>query len=423
MRIGYRFTLLLSFIAIGNCFGQDSLRIQNLNEIQVNENRVFKRMGLYDSYDLNEMANINGFTQLTIFDNTFSDEVWTSKNSTCVTIALKEEADNAFLDVKWNKDQEGCDWVGVGFGWDFWSSKDMGQIIHVASIEIEVRSKGKNIGNLPWALGFEDYAGGQAWTGFSKNFIPNGVISKDWTKIQIPLALFPFVDFDCDPSNIKQLIIQLFAQDEVEINAIRIVPFTGKLKEETTATPVQNSRPKLDGKLDDWKNSTFTKIGDGSEFSIQYTPDSLFVAVRVEDTTPNLNNKKNGDLWNGDAIEIAFATNPNANPKRKLFLLSDYHIGINCGPLPYLWNFSEDKPFDKAKFAMNPTETGYTVEIGIAIKDLMKKELAPGMNLGFEIAIDLGDESNKRMEQLRWNSSGSEGFHQNPSLWGTVIFE
>lgn len=423
MRIGYRFTLVFSLLAIGNFFGQDSLRIQNLNEIEVNENRLFKRMGLYDSYDLNEMANINGFTQLTIFDNTFSDEVWTSKNSACVEIALKEEVDNAFLDVKWNKDQEGCDWVGIGFGWDFWSSKDMGQILEIASIEIEVRSKGKNIGNLPWALGFEDYAGGQAWTGFSKKFIPNGVITKDWTKVQIPLALFPFVDFDCDPSNIKQLIIQLFAQDEVEINAIRIVPFTGKLKEETTAQLAQNLHSKLDGKLNDWKNTTFTKIGDGSEFSIQYTSDSLFVAVRVEDTTPNLNNKKNGDLWNGDAIEIAFATNPNANPKRKLFLLSDYHIGINCGPRPYVWNFSEDQPFDKAKFAMNPTETGYTVEIGIAIKDLIKKDSTPGMKLGFEIAVDRGDDTNKRTEQIRWNSSGSEGFHQNPSLWGTVIFE
>jgi hypothetical protein len=423
MRIGFRFTLFLSFIAVANCFGQDSLRLQNLNEIQVNENRLFKRMGLYDSYELNEMANINGFTQLTIFDNTFSDEVWSSKNSSCVEIALKEESDNAFLNVKWNKDQEGCDWVGIGFGWDFWSSKDMGQIIDAASIEIEVRSKGKNIGNLPWALGFEDYAGGQAWTGFNKKFIPNGVISKDWTKVQIPLGLFPFVDFDCDPSNIKQLIIQLFAQDEVEINAIRIVPFTGKLKEETTAQHTKNSSSHLDGDLEDWKNTSFTKIGDGSEFSIQYTTDSLFVAVRVEDSTPNLNNKKNGDLWNGDAIEIAFATNPNANPKRKLFLLSDYHIGINCGPRPYLWNFSEDKPFDGGKFAIIPTETGYNVEIGIALKDLMKKDFSPGMKLGFEIAVDQGDESNKRTDQMRWNSSGNEGFHQNPSLWGTVLFE
>ena len=45
------------------------------------------------------------------------------------------------------------------------------------------------------------------------------------------------------------------------------------------------------------------------------------------------------NLWNGDAIEIAFSTNGAADPQRKFLLLSDQHIGINCGENPYLWNW------------------------------------------------------------------------------------
>jgi hypothetical protein len=39
----------------------------------------------------------------------------------------------------------------------------------------------------------------------------------------------------------------------------------------------------------------------------------------------------------------------------------------------------------------------------------------------FELALDMSDASGKRGAQYRWNSNDKEGFHQNPSLWGTII--
>jgi Carbohydrate family 9 binding domain-like len=401
---------------------QDSLKVITMAEVPVEDNRILKRIGLYDAYEQNNIAEINGFTQLDIFKNEISDEIWFTENTSCVNVGLGKNEKDAYLDVKWNKDQDGCDWVGIGFGWDFWSSKDMGQIINVAALEIEVRSKGKTMGNLPWAFGFEDYAGGQAWTGFTKKFVPNGEITADWTKVQIPLALFPFEEFDCDPSNIKQLIIQLFAQDAVEINAIRIVPFEGKLKEEVLSARIAKSTIKLDGDLSDWKNE-FISLEKGNSFAVQNTSDSLFIAIQVNDDSPRVNSKQQGELWNGDAIEIAFATNSSANPKRNLFLLSDYHIGLNCGATPYLWNFSDDKAFSVGNFAIKANSAGYTVEIAIPLKDLMKKELEAEQTISFEIAIDKGDKTNSRTEQIRWNSSGAEGFHTNPSMWGTLVFK
>ncbi len=413
---------LLAFSFPVLSIGQDTTDVREFDEVKIERNRIFKRIGLYDSYEVDNTPSILGFTQLTIFDNQMSNEVWSSPVNSCVEYDLIKGEKATYLDVSWNKDQEGCDWVGLGFGWDFWSSKDMGQIIAISALEIEVRSKGKVMGNLPWALGFEDYAGGQAWTGFSANFVPNGQITSEWTKVQIPLALFPFEEFDCDPSNIKQLIIQLFAQDAVEINAIRIVPFEGKLRQEIESYPLANQSVQLDGRLKEWKKD-FTKIDSDHSFAVMNTNDSLFVAVKVKDDSPRLNNKTKGSLWNGDAIEIAFSTNSRANPKRKLFLLSDYHIGLNCGPTPYLWNFSEETPFEQGKFAIQNTSDGYTVEIAIALKELTKRDIIDLASIGFEIAIDKGDDTLNRNAQVRWNSSSSEGFHTNPSLWGTLFLK
>jgi hypothetical protein len=140
---------------------KDTLKIQKLDQVDVIDNRVFKRIGLYDeTADASEFS-IRGFNQLDIFSNDMSDEVWFSKNTACINVKLKEDAANKFLNVKWNKDQDGCDWVGLGFGWDFWTAKDMGGLNDTIALELEVRSTGKNLKNLPLAFGFEDYTGKQ----------------------------------------------------------------------------------------------------------------------------------------------------------------------------------------------------------------------------------------------------------------------
>ncbi len=416
-----KISILIFLFAISlDVLSQDTTRYQELDEVNIEKQRLFQRQGLYDYYEKDLTASINGFTQLTIFENQMSDEVWSTEGRECVDLTINQDTKDTYLKLKWNKDQESCDWVGIGFGWDFWSSKDMGQILACAAIEMEIRSKDKVLTNLPWAFCLEDYAGGQAWTGFNKSFAPEGQISKEWTKVIIPLSAFPFEAFDCDPGNIKQLMIQLFAQDAVEINAIRIVPFKEKMKQEMISIKTNKYTVEVDGDLNDWDNS-FMELDGQHSFSVRNSLDSMYIGVKVKDSHPRINDQIKGNLWNGDAIEIAFSTNPKADPKRKLFLLSDYHIGINCGNEPYFWNFSEDKPFDKGSFAIRNTPNGYDIEIGIALSDLTNGRSMTNQTLGFEIAIDDGNESNKRQEQFRWNSKENEGFHQNPSLWGKLI--
>ena len=96
-----------------------------LEEVTILEkNYGFKKVGLYDEEEAKSYS-IKGFSQLSIFDNDFSDEVWSTKNTACIQLNLKEDEKDKFLSVKWNKDQDGCDWVGMGFGWDMWAGKDM----------------------------------------------------------------------------------------------------------------------------------------------------------------------------------------------------------------------------------------------------------------------------------------------------------
>ena len=399
----------------------DSLKIKKLDQIDVIDNRVFKRIGLFDETASENSRSIRGFNQLDIFTNDMSEEVWFSKNKACIDVKLKEDAQNTFLNVKWNKDQDGCDWVGMGFGWDFWSAKDMGGLTDTIALELEVRSTGKSFKNLPLAFGFEDYTGKQSWLGFSKNFIQNKEITSTWSKVTIPFSLFPFEENEFEMSSVKQLIIQFFAEGEFEINNIQIVPFTGKLKQETTVQKA-NEKIKIDGDLNDWKQ-TMTSFGDNQKFAVAQQNDSLYFAFEITDSSPRNNKQSGSNLWNGDALEIAFATNQNSNEKRKFMLMSDYHIGINCGSNPYAWDWKNEAILSNIPFKIKNQEQGYVVEMAIPLKDFYKSNLISGQAFGLEVAVDLSGSNDLRNEQQRWNSSEKEGFHTNPSVWGKMIIE
>lgn len=412
------------FLSALTAFGQDSTKVQEFDEVVIDEIRLFQRVGLYDEYEVDERPNIRGFDQLNLYADAFSDEVWASDNRDCIILTQEEDEEDVFLKLHWNKDHPDCDWVGFGFGWDFWSGKNMAYILDTAAIQLMVRSTGKDMSNLPWAMGFEDYSGGQAWIGFSNQFIENNVITKEWTKVTIPVGLFPFEKNDCDASNIKQMLFQVFAEDDLEINDIQIVPFAGKLKKDVTSVrlPDDISRNDFDSSpLIDWENAKFENFGEGHSFSLAHDENALYLAVKVADSTPRMNNQTGSNLWKGDAIEFAFSTNPKADPKRTSFLLSDYHFGLNLGSKPYLWNWSEDMQSRGEGYTIS--EDGSFVQIAIPLQEFMRSDMTLLETLSFEIAIDLSEDGENRKSQERWSSAGSEGFHTNPSLWGTVIFE
>jgi hypothetical protein len=140
---------------------------------------------------------------------------------------------------------------------------------------------------------------------------------------------------------------------------------------------------------------------------------------QLTDSTPFVNNSSNENTWDGDAIEIAFGVNHLANKKRKFYLLSDVQFGLKLGTQPVVWNFKTQEIVPNAQISTKQVNGKLIVEcsIPIAIPNL---SLASGQTHGFEVAIDQSGSSGKRVNQLRWNSSSSEGFHLNPSLWGEL---
>ena len=412
---------LLAFSPLLSLAQEFPSRTINMEEVNVLGKKLrFKKVGLYDE-NLADKPSIKGFTQLEIFTDVITDEVWTVKNATCIGIQPETDPKDAFLKLNWNKDQDGCDWVGMGFGWDMWSAKDMAYIKDTIAIELEVRSTGKPFTNLPWAFGFEDYANRQAWLGYNTAFLMAKEITNEWTKVQIPFSLFPFEENEVDLTSVKQLIIQFFSEGKVEINSIKIVPFTGKLRQETTA-PFVKKAPQLDGDLSEWK-SEFNTFGEGQQFAVHHKADTLFFAFKIADSSPRKNTQDGSNLWNGDAVEIAFSTNTKADPRRKFFLLSDQHIGINCGQTPYAWDWKENKVLDDVKYAFQTNANGYTLEVSIPVKKMYNLSLKQGVKLGLEVAIDSNSTEEKRERQDRWNSHNVEGFHLSPAKWGEVKIE
>ncbi|WP_430404144.1 sugar-binding protein [Fluviicola sp.] len=406
--------LFLSVIFVNQAIAQDTLALE---DVEIRGNSGFKKVRLYDGI-AEEDENIRGYTQLDIFSGNLID-FWTSEGKECINGTLATDKDGPYLDLKWDKDHTGCDWVGMGFGWDNWAGKDISYVIDTLSIEMLVKCQEGAIKNLPWALCMEDYEGGQAWIGFMNSFIQTEVISEKWTKVTIPLSLFPFKDYNVNTTNIKQFMIQVFATGTLQIKHIKLVPFSGKLKEKITA---EHKSIKVDGDLTDW-TEIFAPFGvkDNNSFSVAYSDSMLYFAIKVQDETPRQNGQIEGNLWNGDAIEIAFSTNSSADPKRKFLLLSDQHIGINCGQTPYLWNWKLNQVISEAQVAFQTTSSGYQLECQIPLRLFRNFKPMSGMKTGFEVVVDKGNKSSRQLQE-KWNSKSQEGFNTNPSIWGILEY-
>lgn len=401
---------------------RDTIQIDTVTVFGKQRVNGFKKQGLYDLDMRASKKSIRDFSALNLYADGISDEIWKTNNNTCISMNQgfdRPKNGTSYLTLKWDKVAGGCSWIGMGIGWDGWSGKNLSSIYDTAAIQLYVRSTSVNIYNLPLALGIEDHSNQQIWIGFSAGFIENGVITKEWTKITIPLQLFNFEDEKFDGSNVKQLIIQFEASGQLEVDAIELVPFSGKLRNELVATK-KATNLKIDGVLEasEWNANTFTSINKKHQVAVQYDSKNLYFAVNINDATPLINTKEGKDIWDGDALEIAFGANPTANPSRKFYLLSDVQIGIRLNEKPIIWNWKTNTLIENGTVKITPTSEGCFVEIQLPIEQITGKELTPASIHGFEIGIDQGN--GKRTHQDRWNNPSADGFNTNPSLWGQL---
>lgn len=379
-----------------------------------------------NGHDRPTPKSIENFYALEILTEGMSSDVWFTENPKCIQVTNSEEIKfngAKGVHVKWDKQGGGCDWVGMGIGWDGWTGKDLSMIVNKAAIQFRAYNKERRFKSLPLAAGLEDYGGKQAWIGFSGNHIKYEGES-DWAIVTLPLGDFNWEEQDADPSNIKQFIIQFETAGSLYIDEMKVVPHSGSLKKRYSVLGQESVNVQIDGSADEgsWASAEKLVIDEEHEIRLLMDKEAIYVSGKIKDKTPLQNGKKGDDIWNGDAFEIALSSNPDSRPKRKIYALSDHHFGIRMNDDPMVWNWRSHSTLDKAEVKANKTDVGYTFEAKIpnSYYELENWELEKPY--GFEIAIDLGD-NNKREKQLRWNSEGVEGFHTNPSLWGEIIFK
>lgn len=357
-----------------------------------------------------------------IYTDFLTSEFWVTRDGGCFQVeagpAYAKEGE-AGLNLTWSKVTNGCSWVGMGFGWDNWSGKDLSDVYATGALQFYVRLKSGVRTTLPWAIGIEDYAGAQAWLGMSSNAVQGREISTEWTKIQLPLSEFNWDEQGANPGNIKQLIIEVHGDGECELDEISIAPYDGGYRERAQLT-VDNNALVVDGELNDPILKNRPIAFNGNEMYIAAKPGFFMIAGSVADETPMVNEHEAGQIYNGDCVEVAFSTDQGSYTRRIMYRSTDRHFGIRMTNNPEVYDFRKKQVVEGAIVEVIPTEGGYAFEAIIPEPGLSESLLKQDQLLGLEIAVDQGD-GPTRENQQRWNNPGTPGFHELPILWGEMI--
>ena len=192
----------------------------------------FKQVALYDGQEVEvkppKPKDIGLVVEPTIFFDRTTD-VWGIEKDVCKEVAVSKTvaySGNRSLQMEWNRDAEGCDWAGIGIGWDGYAGKDLSELVEYVAFQFYVRTqKGKSFG-LPFVLTLEDYSGGMGFCYTSNKYFERTTIDTSWQKVEVPLKDFEIEKENLDLTNIKQLQIELQQAGSVFLDDIRLVFYT-----------------------------------------------------------------------------------------------------------------------------------------------------------------------------------------------------
>lgn len=191
-------------------------------------------------YDV-ESKQDNAQQEKVFFDESLG-MLWQNLNGCANLNLVKEDGSNVIL-LDWNK--VGCDWVGFGNSWSNFVGDDISDYITNSAISFRVKAVDSEQKSIPFVIGLEDYSGGSDYV-FSefKDFANQLSITRyKWTTINIPLSRYNYTYQGVDPTNIKQMVVQLEGAGKVFLDDIKIVPFTDEDYSQMLAN-VESMRPK-----------------------------------------------------------------------------------------------------------------------------------------------------------------------------------
>ena len=384
-----------------------------------------KNLELYDRMET-EHGSTNGLNLSLphVFQDNMSSEVWFTKASACLQVSpesIEKYAGSGAMKITWNKQAGDCPWLGLGIGWGNWTGKDLLAVENNACLSFRVKADQGEFSGLPWALGMEDFSGAQAWLGLTGKYVKGGKVTTDWNEFIIPLADFTFEKWNMDGSSVKQLIFQFESSGTVYIDEIQIVPYIAPVKPtlvlKNSVVPTKHSG-KVDGVIQPNEYSGYVQVTMGSLY-VNYDNEYVYFGLVNRDKTQPVNSQTGKDIWNGDALEIAFSTESNLLANRPFLYASDKHLGIQLAA-PYAcfdWTSNQTIP---AEVVSKQTSEGQIAEVKIAWSDLKVSPWKVGGNYSFEFALDLALSNSNREQQQRWSAVNDENFYNKPVSWGLL---
>lgn len=197
----------------------------------------FKELSLYDGYEAAPVAkkpeSINALVEPIIYDDGDQD-MWGLEETECKDAELTYDvvySGNEAIRISWNLFDGPCDFEGIGFGWDGWAGKDLTGIMDYAAIRFYVKAQKERQFGLPIVLTLEDYSGGMGFAYTDNKYFERTFIDTSWQKVEVPLADFDLETENLDPSNIKQLQLELQQSASVYLDDIQLVFYTPKEQE------------------------------------------------------------------------------------------------------------------------------------------------------------------------------------------------
>ena len=185
-----------------------------------------KTVNLYDSYEKKEDPFLN-FQYKDIFTDSDKTGVYGMKIHPCKEISfdtINNFSGSDHLHLKWNKTKD-CKWIGFGFKWGNFKSKDLLPFFDSSAIEFMIRSSSGKFSSVPMLFSLADYSGKQCFSKISISGMEDGIVDEKWRKVTIPLPTFKHEKKGVNISNIKDLRIQLMNKGDFHLDDIKIVPY------------------------------------------------------------------------------------------------------------------------------------------------------------------------------------------------------
>ncbi|MEM9663308.1 MAG: hypothetical protein AAF970_00150 [Bacteroidota bacterium] len=168
-----------------------------------------------------------------IFDED-GEYVWFMENPNCVqgeTTSEVAATGDLAIKVAWNRGGEGCDWAGLGIGWDNWSGKDLSELLPYAAVTMQVRTQTGRLYGLPMVLTLEDYAGGMGFAYTDNKYFERSFIDEEWQAVTVPLRAFDLEVEQLDPTNVKQIMFELQQSGNMYVDDIRLIFYEEPVQE------------------------------------------------------------------------------------------------------------------------------------------------------------------------------------------------